>query len=775
MKILLCSTALWLVSATMAVAQTAEPQTTPAQPADPAAVLPEQKTEQLGSPAAQINSDSPSADANNGSVAQPPVANAQSGQLDDIVVVAQKRSENLQRIPIAITAVAPEALTSAGVQRIADLGSAVPGLALLDIGGQISARIRGIGTTSINPGTESPVAIVIDGVYYASSSDVGGDVPDVAQVAVLKGPQGTLFGRNAVGGVVQITTRVPTDKLEIDASTGIDNYATSRSNLFVGGPVSSDGLRMSLALQYVTQGKGWGVNEFSGRDVHKINNNVLARAKAIYDFGPNTTVSLSGDYQNRSGSTCGVYRTFPGFPAAYASQVAQPRRRWDIVSYIEPYCSYSGGGASMTIDHDVGFGRITSITGFRKSKQFWRFNPAVTAVPSLDLELSDFSRQITQELQLVSKQSSPLTWAVGVYYIYNDAGQRPQIVNIRPGPYRGNGPFSQILTDTRQRLDSIAGYGQATYAVTDTTRLTGGFRYTYERKRLRGATDAISAASGAPISLLPFGTQTQSEERPTWRVSIDQDLGERLLAYASYNRGYKSGGFNTRDPSNPPFAAETLDAYELGLKSGLFGNRLRLNAGGFYYDYRNVQVARYTNTTVIYNGAAAELYGLDLEAQAQVTDRLSLNASMSLLHSEFTDFPNAFTTSFVQTPQGATITRFQTSAAGNRLPYSAPVSYNISVDYKLPTGIGPVALNFTDSYGGAFYTESDNVLRQRSYHYLNTSVAWQTEDEKFGVRLFVNNILDEAVVSQGGSLESGYEADYPSPPRTYGIRLQYKY
>jgi iron complex outermembrane receptor protein len=702
--------------------------------------------------------------------AQEGTAAAAGDTLQEIVVTAQKRAENIQRVPIAITPVTPERLEVAGVTSPMELGNVVSGLKLLNIGGQISPRIRGIGSTSIAPGQEAPVAVVVDGVYYASNSDVSADLTDVSQISVLKGPQGTLFGRNATGGVIQIATRDPGQELELDLSTALDNYETWRTSAFIGGRIR-EGVLGSFSAQYVTQGQGWGQNIFNGEDVHRIDDDLSLRSKLVFSAGEDTTIRLAGDFMHRKGSLSGVYTVFPGFVQAYASPV--PERRWDINSYIQPRNEYSGGGASLTVEHDFSAAKLTSITAWRRSTQFWQFNPAVTAVPSLDLALDDFSRQLTQEVQLVSTADSRLTWALGAFYIHTLAGQEPQLINLR-GPFRGPGPFAQILSDTDQKLDSLAGFAQATYRLTGSTRLTGGVRYTHEKKELSGTQFGV-LDNGNQVSLIAPGGSTLTASKPTWRIAIDQDLAPDVVGYLSYNRGFKSGGFNVRDRSNPPFAPEQLDAYELGVKSLLFDDRLRLNTAAFYYDYQNVQVARYTTTTVIYNGARAKLYGFDIDGEARLFGRLNVTGGISYLHSEFTDFPNAVSSSYVPSALGSKITLFTQSASGKRLPFSPELTYNLGLDYKIPTAIGAFTLDASDSYSAKFYSEPDNLLTQRAYHYLNASVAWRSMDARYGVRAYINNILNEAVSSQFGSLASGYEADYPSPPQTYGVRFQYSF
>jgi iron complex outermembrane recepter protein len=688
--------------------------------------------------------------------------------LEEVVVTAQKRTENLQKVPIAVSVVNAASLEQAGVNSALDLGNAVPGLKLLEIGGQVSARIRGIGSTAVAPGQESPVAIVIDGIYYASSSDVGGEMPDVEQVSVLKGPQGTLFGRNATGGVIQITTRGPGNQFESEVSTSLDNYLTSRSNVFVSGPLSSN-VTASLAAQYAWQGNGWGENLYNDEWVHKIDHDVSLRGKVDFRLSDTDEIRTEYDYADRAGSTSGVFRPFPGFPPAYASTI--PSSDWDINSYLQPRLDYRGGGVSLIYDKELGFAKFSSISGYRQSEQYWAFSPAVTSVPSLDLALTDFTKQFTEELQLVSTGSDRFTWAAGIFYIYNQAGQPEpgEQINMQAGPYRGPGPFSRVTVLTDQHLNSPAIYGQGTYHLNDLTRLTVGARYTYEKKVLDGTEFGTLAAVPANVTLFPESKTPLVSEKPTWRLALDRDLAPDVIGYLSYNRGFKSGGFNVRDPTNPPYEPERLDAYELGLKTQLLDNRVRLNGSAFYYDYKNIQVARYEVNSIIYNGAAAKLYGVDLDGEARLTSALRFNAGVEWLHNRFTDFPNSVGSSYVRTPTGADITLFPQSATGNALPDSPTVTYTASLDYTVQTRAGPLTFNVTDSYSSKFYLEPDNRLTQGADHFLDFSLAWNVH-ERYRLRLFANNVLNEAVVSQGGTLPTGYIADYPNPPRTYGVK-----
>jgi iron complex outermembrane receptor protein len=693
--------------------------------------------------------------------------------LEEVVVTAQKRNENLQKVPIAVNVVNSAALEQAGINTTLDLGNAVPGLRMLNIGGQVAGRIRGIGSTAIAPGQEAPVAIVIDGIYYASASDVGGSLPDATQIAVLKGPQGTLFGRNATGGVIQISTRDPSNHFESDYATSIDNYLTSRSDVYVGGPLTSS-INAGLSAQYVWQGNGWGSNAYNDEWVHRINHDVSVRGKLNFALSDDTSIRVSADYADRAGSTAGVFTVAPGYPQAYASPIsANP---WGINSYLQPALTYRGGGLSVTFEQDLGSARFSAISAYRQSAQYWAFSPTATAVPSLDLALHDFSKQFTEEIQLVSQNNTAFTWAVGAFYIFNDAGQPPpgEAINIQAGPYRGEGPFSRVSVITDQHMSSPALFAQGTYRLAEHTRLTVGGRYTYEKKVLEGSEYATLAAAPVQVPLISPAETSLVVEKPTWRLALDQDLTDGVIGYVSYNRGFKSGGFNVRDITNPPYQPEKLDAYEMGIKSQFLNDRVRLNGAAFYYDYKNIQVARYETNSIIFNGAGARLYGVDLDGEARLTRSLRMHAGLEWLHNRFTDFPNAVSSSYVPAPGGAIITLFPQSASGKTLPYSPTLTYTVGADYDIDSPVGPLTLNVTDSYSSKYYAEPDNLLTQSSYHFVDTSLTWKLS-EHLELRLFANNLLNEAVASQFATLPTGYLADYPNPPRTYGIKFHASY
>lgn len=689
-----------------------------------------------------------------------------SGELQEIVVTAQKRSENLQKVPIAVSTATPEQLATAGVRTTQDLAVAMPGLQLLNIGGALTPRIRGVGSGFTAAGFESPVATYVDGVYFAFGADIAMDLSDATQVAVIKGPQGTLFGRNATGGVLQVTTRDPSHDFHGNFQTSFDNYLTTRSNAFVTGGLS-DTVSASLAASFAHQGKGYGENILTGHDTYQQKHAFTIHGKIKAEIGDNTVIKLSGDYTNHGGTEATIFRPFPGTNTIYP--ITQPTGLWDTASSVDATTRYHGGGGSLTIEHEFNSVKLTSISAYRDSYHSFNFTPVPTQTKVLDVYVPETSRQFTQEIQLASDSSGPLIWTVGGFYFYNKAWQR-QVSTF------GAGFPVPILVDmvqaspAEQTTKSEAVFAQATYKITDSTRFTAGIRYTWEEKDFDG--QLIQTSPVPFLNSVTPGTGHLTFQKPTWRLSLDHDLTPEVTAYISYNRGVKSGGFNIRNPNSADFQPERLDAYEGGIKSELFDRSVRFNAAGFYYDYSNIQVVLFPGgTTVIVNGPKAELYGIDADLEARLTDQFTINASASWLHAKFKSFPNAEYT--IQQPGGEPGPTFNADAAGNDIPYDPHFTYTIGATYTVPVGNGEVAFNATDSYNSGFYGEANNFMHQKSYHFVNASVAWKTADSGFVARLFVNNILNEAVASQMSTLGNlAYIADYTNPPRIIGGSIQ---
>src|SRR5882757_10377151 len=690
--------------------------------------------------------------------------------LMEIIVTAQKRSENLQVVPIAITAVSGADLTSAGIGSTADLALVTPGLTVVNIAGVVLPHIRGIGTTAYGAGLENSVSTYIDGVYLVSGTASLMSLNNVAQIEVLKGPQGTLFGRNATGGLMQIITKDPQSNFNGEASLGYGNYQTIQGNVYVTGPVASS-LDADLAVHASTQGEGYGRNLFNGKDVYRTDRDFALRSKWRWTPGDSTALTFSVDFEELAGSQSSTFQNAPGTLPLFGT----PRRTgtWDVDADLQPSDSFKGGGGSVRLEQNVGIGKLTSITAFRRSESSVAFDAdglpvPIQSIPGVDLK----DRQFTEEIQLSSLEKDRIEWVGGAFFLHGDSKYDPSEVVLGGPLISPVFPLDKIEIFGDQTTDAWAVYGQGTLAITDADRLTVGLRYSDERKRLT-ATEPAELVGGIPIQLIdPPIDDSRTFTRPTWRVAYDHRFSSSIMGYVSYNRGFKSGGFNPGVPADPAYAPEILTAYETGLKLDVLDHRLRFNSAAYYYDYKNIQVAHYVLGQIgYYNGAAAEVYGLDSDFEVVVAPGLTLAAGVCLIHDRFTNFPNAVIDTQIPTG-GVDITTG--SANGNHLPLTPNGTFNLSADYRHPVADGEAGFNVTYGHSSGYFFQPDNRMEQPAFNLVNAMVSWSTQGERLKISLWGKNLTDEVVANALLPSAIGSLAAY-RPPRTFGVLVGTKF
>lgn len=694
-------------------------------------------------------------------LAQTTEAQALSPMIDEIIVTAQRRAENLQKVPIAVSAVTGDQLRATGAANTQDIANVVPGLTIQQSQGFALPHIRGVGNSAVGAGVENSVALYIDGVYIASAPASVLSLSDVRQVEVIKGPQGTLFGRNATGGLIQVTTEDPGSITAGRINLGLASYRTITGDLFVTGPLTS-GLGASLAVHVSHQGTGWGKNLTTGQDVYDEDLDLAARAKIVADLPGDIRATAGLDYQRRRSSLAVTLGLYPGTPDYYYGPRSVPANPYDVTLDKQPQSNLEAGGASLKLERTFGSVHVMSLSAYRRSSYSFDADFDLGPAPINYGSLNQQDRQFTQELQAQGKIGKPLTWTAGLFYLASSASNDPLQLYFNGPAINPFFPLTQLTTRSRQRTRSIAGYVQATLALTDTTHLTLGARWTDEERRLN-ATTIGSIYYGAPIPLsAPTGKFDVG--KPTWRAAIDQQITPDVMVYASYNRGFKSGGFNPGNPSAPPFATERLDAFEIGAKVEAFDRRLRLNGAIFRYDYKNIQVSRYINGVAeIYNGAAAKIYGLDLDAELVVATGLKLRAGVELVHDRFTDFPTA--DYFVNCPT-LPYAACPASAKGNRLPQTPDASATAAIEYRLPLREGALTFTVADAYKSRFFYGSNNSIAQPGYHLLSAQVVWEAT-RGLSISAWAKNLTDSRYTTNIGTALNAVAVAYGAP-RTFG-------
>lgn len=725
---------------------------------------------------------------------------AENHGLDEIVVTANRREENLQNVPIAVTAVSSQRLEAMGITSTDDLDQVVSGL---DIYTNISGTrivLRGIGATASGAGTENSVATYIDGVYLLSPNAALVQLSNIAQVDVLKGPQGTLFGRNATGGVISIRTHDPHAQPGGDFSIRYGNYDTVTAKGYLTGAITKN-VAADIAGFFSRQGKGYGTNLFTGNDINKTDE-YSVRSKWLLTPSERDKIRLIGDYSRVSGpsftsmlvpgttqnygpgDTLAIERSdllpyisfspSDGKPLQPFTEVGNPftynGRFYDAVLTSDPKFRNQSWGVSAQWDHEFDSLRLMSLTAYREGNFHNTFD-FIHGAPRQHGEFTYHDRQFTQELQLGSATGARVAWVAGIYYISGRS---------RDFPFTLTGtlvePFERIIFDADARTRSIAGFAQGTIPLWSGGRLTAGARYTVERKEMMGdITLQFPAVFGIPDLTSSLTDARKTFRKPTWRIALDQELGSNILGYVSYNRGFKSGLFNALPPGGPDVKAidpEIVDAFEAGLKTELLDRRLRLNLAAFLMAYKDIQVITSPNNlaAVLQNAAGARIYGLDVDLTGRIGRYLTLSGAATLMHAEFTSYENADFILPLPASAGGGGLRTIGSATGNRIPHAPDFSFNFGADYSRPIGAGEIMINLSYSYTDKWFNDASNLLPQKSYGLISGSATYTFARNHFEIGIWAKNLTNERYYlskSLTGN-PGGSNFGQPGEPRTFG-------
>lgn len=696
--------------------------------------------------------------------------------VEEVIVTAERRAESLQRVPVAVSAVTANEVEKAGVVTVQQLQSLSPGLVLTQQINASTPYLRGVGATQGGAGTEATVSTYIDGVYIGPT--LGGifSFNNIERIEVLRGPQGTLFGRNATGGLIQVHTRTPSSDRQFKIGATAQNYQLYTGTLYAAGGLT-DTLAADVALYAKTQGKGYGRNLTLNQEVN-YGEEVAARTKWVYRPTDDLTVTLAADYDWRNDDS-GMWRNiFPGTVGLGGTRPA-PRAR-DVQSDVPRRTFQTQGGASLKVEYDLGWATLTSLSAFREYLTKIDYDQDNTP---LRVVLATFhhSDSTYQQEFLLQGDTERLKWTAGLFY-YGDATDHK--LSIRSAV----APASNFIQIGYLTTDSYAIFGQGTYNLTDTTRLTLGVRYTRDEQQFAGNRYALPGnPRPAGTVLVSLAGAKDSVEKVTYRVALDHQFSERVMGYASYSRGFKTGGFNINDLTQAPIKPEILDSIEAGLKSELFDRRLRLNLSAFHYDYKDIQAQSSTaGITLTLNASRGKLYGGEAEVEfvpsVPVGD-LRFRGTLAYLHARYKSFPGS--PIFVPVPGVCTPAPASTGPAtggnltcvgdvsGNTMVRSPEITATVSANYRLPVGEGTLDLGADIYHSDSFFWAPDNRLTQPSYTLLNGQVAYE-----FGnglrVRAFGRNLTNKLYYYWVFSSSLG-DGAYPAEPRTYGIGIDYKF
>ena len=687
-------------------------------------------------------------------------------QFGDIVVTAQKREQSLQKVPLSVSAIGGQALQDRGIRNLTDLGASVPGLQIQTNSGVVLPFLRGVGNPATTLGNESSVAVYLDGVYFARLQAGFFSLSDIERIEVLKGPQGTLFGRNATGGVIQIITKAPSHTTSVRGSIGYGRFDTVQGSLYATTGLS-DTVAMDLSIAGRTD-DGFGRNVITGHRT-QYEDSLLVRSKLLFEPSDTTRFTLSGLYAWSKLS--GQGNAYPGttqgtfsLPFEVFDPVASGFSYYDQRSDIDQRHITNTISATFKAEQELAFANLTSITGYIHETEIGHFDADYGPRPDFAAYTKPRVNQFTQELQISSAKGSPFTWIAGLYYYHNDSLYRTFQFLTPTGALAAQfGPG--LDNHAGQKAQSIAGFGQISYEIVPNLTVSGGIRYSRDKVSADGYLEALLTP---PVIVLDLPGASQKTNRVTWRIGADYQITDEVMTYASFSTGYKSANFNlvTYNPvSNRP---ETIDAYEIGLKGDYFDRHLRLNMAGFYYKIGSPQVLLFSpQGGFISNAGGSRVYGFEFDGQVAITEGLTARFGATYLDSKYTEYLGAPSSPPVVGGAGSA----SIDASGNRTPLASKLVYNLGADYHFPTGLGEATLTVDYSYRGSFFWEPDNFLRQGHYGLLDGQIKLAPSDN-VAVRIWGRNLTNEkyatTALSQAGP--GGY-AYNPGRPRSYGLAV----
>lgn len=684
-------------------------------------------------------------------------ARAQTGATDigEIVVTASKRETRLQDTALAVNALGADKLDAAAVTDTSALQASVPGLQFARSGDTSFVYLRGIGAGIFGPFAENSVATYVDGVYVPRPAAAVQELFDVERVEVLRGPQATLYGRNATGGAILITSAKPTETFTGSADVRIGNEGARRYRATLSGPIVKDRLSGRFAVVRSKIG-GYSTNLVDGSKFDSLDLWAL-RGSLRWTPTDNLTATLIANYSKQDGSPStqkSVYPSFqfgPPFNGAYSPD---PRTSYHNIRDSKPSQAH---GAVLNLNWDMGIGTLTSTTSYQRDE----FGPHFIDLDDTNLPLLEYRGQtaqsdfVYQDIYLTSKRGS-FEWLLGGTYSHEKSE--------RDHPILTPGGLNHTLSDAK--VESYAIYGQLSYELTQKLKMLGALRYSEENR------------SAGTVILLPGGGSLVAGNDRSWgnlspKASVEWRPKDDMLIYASATNGFKSGVFNELDVTSAA-GPETIWSYEIGARTQWFNRRLTLNATAFHYDYSDLQVFSAVLTggnvqTVLQNAGEADVDGLEIEASARVTPNFQIGGMLALLDARY-----AAGTILVDSANS----RPPASVAGNRLIQAPEVTLTLYADLNIELG-GYGGLRLYADYfrqSERFLTSfEDPTLRSKPYDIVNARVTYTPPGKQFHIAAFVRNAGNTLVLNYAQRIPPFAAANVYGPPRLYGLEVGFRF
>ncbi|NIB38684.1 TonB-dependent receptor [Pseudomaricurvus alkylphenolicus] len=731
--------------------------------------------------------------------------------LEEIVVTAQKREQSLQDVPIAVTAIDGDLLQQTGSITLSDVASLTPGLNISNTQSEsVGISMRGIGSNDFGYGTDQSIPVYLDGVYMGNGAAIVGDLTDVARIEVLKGPQGTLFGRNAVGGAVSVTTQRPGDQPEGLLTLGAGSHELRTLKGTVNIPILEDQLFLRVNGS-IRSRDGWQKNIATDREDGYEQDRWNGRAKLLWTPSDTLELEFTSDWQNEQ-DHAGYYNVIdsPFAPLLSSTTLAvddtnassghaflglDPKTGLPLLEGpeargVDHRLNRKVRGNAIKITWDINDNlSLTAITSYRELKSAISEDNDGSEFAVLNVRSFMDNEEYSQEFR-INGQADNLDWFIGLSAYRSDGDGS---VEDTFGALVTGFPFDEIAK-VNTKTESYALFGDAIWAISEETNLTFGLRASYDAK-------SQNINNPQPFGLL-FASPNQmldddgniapgrADSHENWndispRLVIDYQVTDSVMVFAGVSQGYKSGGFNSFptvifDVESPlfglvpaaatePFDEEKIVNIEAGIKSSLLDNRLRLNGSVFHYEFTDLQFLVSDGVVVrAENAGKAQGQGLDLEATYLVTENLTLSANLGWLNAEYGED--------VVDNNGTVIVR-----EGQDLAYAPHFTGNVALDYVLPLGDrGQLRTHINYTHTGArTHNGSDtaDIYREDDFGLLSARVTFISADEHWQLAAWGTNLTNEHFIeSYGGVTDSfGMTSVRRGEPRMGGVELTYRY
>jgi iron complex outermembrane receptor protein len=715
--------------------------------------------------------------------------------LEEVIVTAQKREQNLQDVPIAISVVSAADIEAAGFTTLSNITRAVPNLTYVEPTAPLFVEytLRGFSTTGNNAGVDPGVGVYVDGVYLGRGVAFDGVLMDIERIEVLKGPQGTLFGKNTAIGAISIITRKPQPEFDASVQLQYGNFDLFQAQAYLNGSLVENTLFAKLSVNYLKR-DGY-LNNTTGGSLNDADT-LGARAQFLWtasaDFESLFTIEASRDrgVANYTPVTDGEPITDDDF--TYDISIPQ-----ETIGTTERDLF----AASLQMDYGMDNYDFVSISSYRSVDSFFETDQDYTELDALVVSRREDQNQFSQEFRIVSTGDGPLSWIAGFYYFDQDVDSA-SIANIGPDflfaalgiPLVGSGLCPDVLGDIGPpfgvlpcslyvdvqadiKSKSYAGFASITYEFTDSWSFTGGLRYTKEKKELD-----YSQSSDEPLLAFVFGfplippfNDSFSDSEPSGDASLIYLINEDVSTYAKYSHGFKAGGYNatlSSSVSRIRFDPEFVDSYELGLKSSPFDKRLRLNFAAFYMDFDDKQEQQFVPGAgfVQTNAGKATSKGFEIDATALLAEGWDMAGSLGYANAKYKDFLTG------EVDENGVPIDF----AGNDLVGAPKWTANFSTQYRWGAfDWADVALRAEVTYQSSSYSDAQNTeeFKSDAFTLVNIRIGLNSPTDTWSFTFWTNNLFKEEVwvFASPQNIPWPGRIFQPINPRTYGVEFRYNF